>query len=283
MRIGAGFNPPSENPDEWIGRIRDLDVSAVVSPVSWTDSAEVKKTYLHAVRRYDLVIGEVGVWKNPLSPDEAERREAIAYSQQRLALADELGAGCCVNITGARGPVWDGYYPENYTSDTYALIVDTIRSIIDAVKPRHTFYTVESMPWMVPDSPDGYLQLLRDVDRRAMGVHLDYANMISSVERYRDSAAFISECFHKLGPHIKSIHAKDVLMDHSLPCCIREVAPGEGIIDFGHVASQATMLGEDTPVFVEHLRDYEEYKKAIAHLRRAAAGRGIAIKSMISC
>jgi len=43
--------------------------------------------------------------------------------------------------------------------------------IIDAVQPTRTFYTLETMPWMYPDSPQSYLRLLQAVDRRQFAVH----------------------------------------------------------------------------------------------------------------
>jgi hypothetical protein len=30
-----------------------------------------------------------------------------------LALADEIGSLCCVNISGSRGSQWDGPHPDN--------------------------------------------------------------------------------------------------------------------------------------------------------------------------
>jgi len=43
---------------------------------------------------------------NPLSSDEQTRRTAIARCQAMLALADAIGARCCVNIAGSRGEKW---------------------------------------------------------------------------------------------------------------------------------------------------------------------------------
>jgi endonuclease IV len=40
-------------------------------------------------------------WNNPLNRDEQERRQAINYCQQRLALADALGALCLSTWTNA--------------------------------------------------------------------------------------------------------------------------------------------------------------------------------------
>ena len=96
------------------------------------------------------------------------------------------------------------------------MIVETTRSIIDAVKPKRTYYTLETMPWAYPDSPDSYLALLQAIDRERFAVHLDPVNLICSPQRYYSSGRLIRECFEKLGPHIKSCHAKDILLQTKL-------------------------------------------------------------------
>lgn len=277
MRIGGGIEKPYSNPDEWLAFVKDLGYSAVIAPLSHDAPDELKKAYKQCIKENNLILGEVGAWKNPISPDEAERKEALEYCKKQLALADEMGANCCVNIAGSRGDVWDGFHRDNYSEDTYALIVDTVRDIIDSVNPRNTYYTLEPMPWMVPDSPDCYLQLIKDVDRKAFAVHLDFTNMINNPYRYVKSSEFIKECFDKLGPYIKSIHIKDVNMKKGLPCCIEECMPGKGTIDYGLVLRLCESLGPDTTVFVEHLKTYDEYKEAVRYVRSVARKENITI------
>ncbi len=56
-----------------------------------------------------------------------------------LNLADEIGANCCVNISGARGEIWDGPYPGKYEKETFDMIVAAVRRIIDEVRPLRSF------------------------------------------------------------------------------------------------------------------------------------------------
>jgi hypothetical protein len=90
------------------------------------------------------------------------------------------------------------------------MIVKTTQEIIDAVKPVRTFYSLETIPWVFPDSPDTYLGLIIAFDRNQFAVHLDPVNMISSPRRYYNNGAFIKECFEKMGPYIKNYHAKSI-------------------------------------------------------------------------
>lgn len=277
MRIGGEIKKPYSNPDEWISWVKKLNYSTVLAPVDAHASTEEKKAYVNCAKEHNIVIGEVGVWRNPISLNPQEAKENIEYCKERLFLAEELGANCCVNISGARGEIWDGFYKENYDEDVYALIVDTTREIIDSVNPKHTYYTIEPMPWMIPDSPDSYLKLIKDVDRKAFGVHLDFTNMINSPIRFLKSDEFIEECFTKLGPYTKSIHVKDAIMEKAYPCVIKEVMPGKGSLNYRKIVQLIGKLGDDIPVFVEHLNTYEEYLQASSFVRDMAIKEGIKV------
>lgn len=279
MRIGGGIEKPYHNPQEWVALAKDLRYSAVLSPIDSSSDETTRRDYVQAAREADLVIGEVGVWRNCLALDDAVRRDAMEYAKAQLALAEEIGANCCVNIIGSHcKTAWDGFDSDNYTDDFYALAVDSVREIIDAVKPKRTFYTIEPMPWVLPDSPEQYLKLLQDVDRAGFGVHLDFVNMINCPERYVNSTAFVGRCFELLGSHIKSIHGKDVLMEQAYTTLIHETMPGKGTLDYKKILAMVEKLGADTPLFVEHLPDYDTYKAAAGYVRSQAEAAGIQVK-----
>ena len=279
MRIGGGIEKPYHNPEEWVQYAKDLRYSAVLSPIDARSDTATRREYLKAAKEADLLIGEVGVWRNCLSKNDAERKAAMEYAKAQLALAEELGANCCVNIIGSWSETaWDGFCTENYGEDFHAMAVDSVREIIDAVKPKHTFYSIEPMPWMLPDSPEQYLKLIRDVDRPEFAVHLDFVNMINCPERYCKSAEFIEHCFSLLGPYIKSIHGKDSIMEQAYTAIIHETMPGKGTLDYKRILRLVEKLGPDTPLFVEHLPDYETYRQAAAYVRSQAEESGIIVK-----
>ena len=214
-----------------------------------------------------------------MAEDPALREQTVQYSIGQLALAEEIGANCCVNISGSRGTVWDGYHPANYSTETFELVVEQSRRIIDAVKPEHTVYSLEPMPWMVPDGPDSYLKLIRAIDRKAFGVHMDFTNMINSLDRYLHSAELIEECFEKLGSMIRSVHIKDcLLVDTVLPFSVQEVPVGKGSIDLKRVLQLVEGLGEDTTAYTEHLDSHEMYVYSTKYLRELSAACGVKIK-----
>lgn len=279
MRIGGGIEKAYHNPEEWVKFAKDLRYSAVLCPVDSSSDQATRREYLKAAREADLLIGEVGVWRNCLAKDEMTRKAAMDYAKAQLALADEMSANCCVNIIGSHSETaWDGFSAENYSDDFYALAVDSVREIIDAVKPKNTFYTIEPMPWVLPDSPEQYLKLIQDVDRKEFAVHLDFVNMINCPERFCKSTEFVKHCFDLLGPYIKSIHCKDSVMEQAYTAIIHETMPGKGTLDYKKILPLVENLGKDIPLFVEHLPDYETYRQAAAFVRAQAESVGILVK-----
>ncbi|MDR1060301.1 MAG: TIM barrel protein [Clostridiales bacterium] len=276
MRFGGGVRA-FRSPEEWIANLREFGYGAAIFPVDASAPRGERMAYADAAQKSGMLIGEVGAWGNPLSRDAAQAAEALARCKAALAMADEVGARCCVNISGTASSKWDAYDPWNYTDEAYMRIVYSVRDIIDSVRPARAFYTLEPMPWMHPWGPDDYLQLLRDVDRPEFGAHMDCCNMINSMERYHSRSQFVSECFEKLGPHIKSVHIKDIRLDaNALPLSIKEVQPGSGAMDFAHMLKCAAALG-DVPVFTEHLGSAGEYLAASLYVRGTAKKAGITL------
>jgi len=272
MRLGGPIMKPVNSPDEWVAELRRLGYTAAYCPdVSPRDAAEIA-VYRKAAEQADIWIAEVGAWSNPISTVEAERRNAIRDCQERLAFADEIGALCCVNIAGSRGAKWDGPHPDNFSEETFAQIVDTVREIIDTVKPRNACYALETMPWIFPDSAESYERLIRAIDRRSFAVHLDPVNLISSPRKYFDNAALIRECFRILGPYIKSCHAKDIILADQLTVHLSETRPGLGNLDYRVFIEQLRLLGRDVPLMLEHLNSSEDYRLAAEHIRVIQAG-----------
>lgn len=278
MRLGGPTLEKSGGPDGWVLLLKRLGYRAAYCPVGADEKDDVVAAYAAAAEKADIVIAEVGAWSNPISPDEKTRREALKKCRERLALADRIGAGCCVNISGSRDArKWDGPHPDNLTEDTFDMIVETTRGIIDDVKPTRTFFTLETMPWAYPDSADAYLRLIEAIDRPQFAVHFDPVNLVTSPQRYFANARLIRDFFEKLGPRIRSCHAKDILLRSKLTTHLDEVRPGAGGLDYAEFLKQLSRLPE-TPLMLEHLTGAEDYHLAADHIRSVAKENGLSFQ-----
>jgi sugar phosphate isomerase/epimerase len=277
MRLGGPVGGRFDDPAAWIQAVRQRGYRAANCPLEAGADRETIQAYAKAAARADIVIAEVGAWSNPLSTDEATRQAALRKCEESLALADEIGARCCVNITGSRGERWDGPHPDNLTPQTFDAIVETTRAIIDAVKPLRTYYTLETMPWMYPDSARSYLDLLRAIDRTRCAAHLDPVNLVYSPQRYYANAALIRECFRLLGPHIVSCHAKDIVLRDTLTTHLDEVCPGRGGLAYKVYLEELARLDPDVPLMLEHMSSEQDYQEGAAYVRSVAAQVGVTL------
>ena len=269
MYLGISSSLDHTSPEDWAEKHKALGLKTVVFPVDCRAGEAVITAYKKAVDAAGLTIAEVGIWRNTLAADLSERKSMIDYAVEQLKMADRLGARCCVNVVGTPyGPRWDGGYRENFSSELWQMAVSMIQEIIDRAAPQHTKFSIESMPWMIPSSPDEYLRLMNEVNRPAFGAHLDVVNMITSPERYFFYDHFLEECFTKLKGHICRCHLKDINLKSEYTFQLEECACGKGSLDLELYARLATAEDPEMPMIIEHLSSDEEYIQSVEYVRK---------------
>jgi sugar phosphate isomerase/epimerase len=267
LRLGGPVFDAPADPEGLALAHRKLGYRAAYCPGVGLNDKERIRDVVAAFAKHDVAIAEVGRWCNLLDPDAAKRAANLQTVTEGLALAEAIGARCCVDIAGSYNPkLWFGPHPENFSQRFFDECVANARKIIDAVKPERARFCFEMMGWAIPHGADVYLKLIKAVDRPAFGVHLDPCNLINSPQRYYDTTALLNECFDKLGPWIVSCHAKDLTWDVEMNIHFREVTVGTGTLDWTTYLKRLAALGHDAPLMIEHMADAGEYDKARRYL-----------------
>jgi sugar phosphate isomerase/epimerase len=254
-----------------------LGYRAGVCPDVSIDDTDSLSRIREAFARHDVLIAEVGAWRNIQTPDPEARKANIAYVVHQLAVADAVGARCCVDVAGSfDGATLSGPHARNLSQEFFDATVETCRAIIDAVKPTRTCFTLEMKGWNLPDGPESYLALLRAIDRPAFAVHIDVFNAINSPYRFYGSGAFIRECFRILGPYVKSCHGKDLAwIQPEKNVYFRETVPGRGGIDWTVYVTEIAKIG--APLILEHLTTTDEYQEGLRFVHGVARRAGLAV------
>jgi len=280
MRLGAPVFYNGRDPEEFALAHLNKGYKAGLCPDYLTvDRPEEIEAYKASCARHDVVIAEVGAWCNPMSPDKDEARKNIEYIINKLRLADALGAKTCVNILGTSYTGnWFGPDKDCYSPEFFKKAVETVRYIVDAVKPKNTKYSLEMMPYCFLDSPEEYLRFLDAVNREEVGVHLDLCNCINNPRLLYNNSEFIRRSFELLGKDILSIHMKDIRLnpDHTT-AVFEEVLIGTGELDYLTLMEEIAKLPEDVPCILEHLSTEEEYDMAAKNLRYYAEKAGMKV------
>lgn len=277
VRLGGPIFVESDDPEELARAHRTLGYSAATCPKATVDDQDRIRAIVKAFAGQDVIIAEVGAWVNLLDPDSEKRLTNLKYVTSRLALAEAVAARCCVDIAGSYNPsAWYGLHPKNYTQEAFDATVENCRKVIDAIKPTRTKFSIEMQVGLQPRGVDGYLQLIKAVDRKAFGVHLDVCNGIDSPEKFYNNAAYIRECFHKLAPWVLSCHAKDLAwVADGYNLHFAEVVPGRGEIDYRAYLSELAKMPVETPLLLEHLKGADQYEEGKRHILKVGTQLGL--------
>lgn len=275
IRLGGPIFLKSTDPVELAREHKRLGYGAAYCPtVPLADAARVEKAFAAE----NVILAEVGAWKNMLDPDPAARAANLAYVQERLALADAVGARCCVDIAGSFNPkVWYGPHKDNLSPRFYDATVENVRKVLNAVKPKRTKFALEIMGWSAPDSASSYLKLIKAIDRPAFGVHIDVCNAVNSPVLFYNNAALTNDLFTRLSRWIVSCHAKDLAWLPEMNLHYVEVIPGRGEIDYHAYLRAIQRYAPQAPLMLEHLKTAEEYLEGATYIRKVAAAAQVSL------
>lgn len=271
VRLGGPIYLKSDDPRELAREHRRLGYAAAYCPATELNNAPAVEA---AFKAENVLIAEVGAWKNMLDPDPVARKANLDYVTSRMALADAVGARCCVDIAGSFNPkVWYGPHKDNFSQQFFDATVENCRRVIDAVKPKRAKFALEIMGWTMPENAQRYLQLIKAIQRPAFGVHIDVCNAVNSPEKFYNNAALTEELFSKLGRWVVSCHAKDLAWTPEMNVHFIEVIPGRGELDYRPYLKALTAI--DAPLMLEHLKNADEYLEGATYIRKVASQIGV--------
>jgi len=253
--------------------------AAYAPKVDLKDGAKIRAVR-DAFEQEGVMIAEVGFWENLVDLDRGSRHANRQIMVEALALAEELGARCAIDIFGSycHGNGNSSHSAKNFSTEAFDEAVEMARYFIDAVKPKTAFFVFELFPFNLVDSPAEIARLLKAVDRRQFGVHLDLVNLINSPRAYWSSGQIMRESVRLFGDRIVAAHAKDIkLKEPAISVILEEVIAGEGNLDIAAFLRELHRLPREVPLLMEHLATEEEYDRAAAHYRNVGAQEGISI------
>ncbi len=255
--------------------------TAAYAPKLNINETETIKEFRKVFEKENILFAEVGYWKNLMDTDLEVRKKNRNEMADAFALAEELGASCVVGLTGSYhspGEVADKSVGHNFSRQAFEEVVDMARYFIDLVNPKTSYFTYEIYQFSHVDSVEMIAKLIKAVDRKQFGVHLDLANLVNCPRRYWKTGELVKECIKQFGDLIVAAHAKDVrMMEPYVTVNFEEVIPGEGILDIATFVRELHRLPRIIPYMIEHLATEEEFDRASSHIRKIAASEGIEI------
>jgi L-ribulose-5-phosphate 3-epimerase len=134
-----------------------------------------------------------------------------------------------------------GFIPEDPADPLYVGTVEAIRSVAEHCQGNGQDFLMETGQ----ETPTTMSRMIRDVNMPNLGVGLDTANLILYGKANPVDAVDI------LGPHIRSVHAKDGHWPTDPSQLGEEVSIGRGLVDFHTVFAKLHSVGYTGAVTIE--------------------------------
>ena len=134
-----------------------------------------------------------------------------------------------------------GFIPENPADPLYPQTVEAIRTVARHCQANGQYFLMETGQ----ETPTTMSRMLRDVAMPNLAVGLDTANLILYGKANPVDAVDI------LGPHVRSIHAKDGRWPTDPNKLGEEVLIGKGLVDFRQVFTKLHRIGYTGAVTIE--------------------------------
>ena len=134
-----------------------------------------------------------------------------------------------------------GFIPEDPADPLYPGAVEAIRTVTQHCRQNGQFFLMETGQ----ETPTTMSRMIRDVDLPNLAVGLDTANLILYGKANPVDAVDI------LGPHVRSIHAKDGRWPTDPSKLGEEVLIGKGLVNFREVFAKLHRIGYTGAVTIE--------------------------------
>jgi L-ribulose-5-phosphate 3-epimerase len=248
MAVGLLIAPASA-PEEKIRRVHELGLSNCFLSLDGyigRFTPELAKQYQELLARYEVVATTVEVvgppplvWNFLKGPSTigvvppATRAARIDALRQVSDFAKLLGV--------MQVQTHCGFIPENPDDPLYPGAVEAIRTVTRHCQENGQHFLMETGQ----ETPTTMSRMIRDVGMENLAVGLDTANLILYGKANPVDAVDI------LGPHVRSIHAKDGLWPTDPSNLGEEVLIGKGLVDFRAVFTKLHRLGYTGAVTIE--------------------------------
>jgi sugar phosphate isomerase/epimerase len=134
-----------------------------------------------------------------------------------------------------------GFIPEDPADPLYPGAVEAIRTVAEHCQGNGQYFLMETGQ----ETPTTMSRMIRDVNLPNLAVGLDTANLILYGKANPVDAADI------LGPHVRSVHAKDGRWPTNPSELGEEVLIGKGLVDFRQVFTKLHRLGYSGAITIE--------------------------------
>lgn len=192
-----------------------------------------------------VAITVLGCYINPVDHDEERLKDSFAYFIENLKYAKFLNAGMVGLETGFVGKELNP--DENHTEEAYQKLLANMKILVSNAEKLGVMIGVEGVSVFVIDTPQKMKRLIDDLNSPNVLTIFDPVNYLNE-ENYKNQDKIITDTFEMLGDRMGAIHVKDFVVEDGK---LKDVVPGEGILNFELIVSLAQKYKPHMPFLLE--------------------------------
>lgn len=278
VRLG-GYLGRNENESltETVKKLKEAGYTGCVTgPEPWNSMKDSELNELRtALKKYDVVVFEVGGYTNMIHPDRTELQKNLKKLATCIEAADKIDCPMVGTISGSLDPVdFFNVHPDNWTEKTWKILVRSMKQVLRDTAGMKAAIGMEAQVTTNIDGPKAHKRLIDDVGDPRSAVNFDPVNMMS-LATYYHTTELLNESFDLLGESIIGSHAKDTyIWPDKQTVHVQEVCPGRGVMDYETYLVRLSRMKWSRTLLPEHI-PAEQYPEAAKYIRDVAAKVGV--------
>ena len=243
-----------------VKRCRELDIEYVQlvldKSIEDFEYGKFSKEYAENIKEKlgDMKIAVFGSYVNLSASKPEERKTELSKFKEKIEYASVLKPMVVGSETGFYGDVMSDDI--NNTEEAYNQLLTNLKELVEVAEKHNVNIGIEGVHCYVINTPQKMARLVSDLYSENVKVIFDPVNYIN-INNYEKQDEMIEEMFALLSDKIVAFHAKDFVVEENK---IRNVIPGEGILNYKLIFKKFIEYGVDIPIISEEISDIDAVK-----------------------
>ena len=241
-------------------RCKNLDISYIQlvldKSVENFEYGKFTKEYAESIKKQlgDMKIAVFGSYVNLSSSNPEELKRELSKFKEKIKYASVLNPIVVGSETGFYGDVMSD--ESNNTEEAYNHLLKNVKELVAEAEKYNVNIGLEGVHCFVINTPAKMARLIKDINSANVKVIFDPVSYIN-INNYEKQDDMINEMFELLSDKIVAFHAKDFVVEDNK---IKNVIPGDGILNYKLIFKKFKEDGLDIPIISEEISDDKAIK-----------------------
>lgn len=211
-----------------------------------------------------IEVSMLGAYFNPIHSNKEKVQQGIENFKSHLRQAKKLKARLVGSETGSYNDDQWTFHEQNDSEEAFIEVKRIFSELLEVAKEEECFVAIEPAYQHVISSPKRLKRLLDELNHSQVVITFDLFNLLH-IGNYHAQHQVIDEMIDLFADKIRIVHAKDFTIENQQ---IKQVAPGQGLLDYPYLLTKLRKLNEEPIIIFEGVvgEDIQSSQAYLNHL-----------------